>query len=87
MHFNQLWYFLNWKSYLSNNIIIVSYYFRKFFSSDEDLKEANYFTLEQTNYEIENTIDYHLLFDLFMIEKRIISLISSIMIVEQEKVN
>jgi hypothetical protein len=82
MHSNQLWCFLNWKSYLSNNIIIVSYYFRKVCSNDEDLKEANYFTLEQTNYEIENTNDYHLLFDLFPIERGIISLISSIMIVE-----
>ena len=83
MHSNQLWYFLNWKSYLSNNIIIVSYYFRKDFSHNEDLKEVNYFTLKQTNYEIENTNDYHLLFELFPIERGIISLISSIMIVER----
>lgn len=82
MHSNQLWCFLNWKSYLLNNIIIVSCYFRKVCSNDEDLKEANYLTLEQTNYEIENTNDYHLLFDLFPIERGIISLISSIMIVE-----
>ena len=42
--------------------------------------------IDQANYEIENMNDVHLLFDLYPIERGVISFLSSVMVVLPEKI-
>ena len=53
-----------------------------FFNCNEDLIETISFNLEQTNFEIENSNDVYLLFQLQPIERGLISLVSALLISE-----
>lgn len=58
----------------------------KILQDNEDEYEEILFMLDQANYEMENMNDVHMLFDLYPIERGVISLMSSVGVVLPEKV-